>query len=529
MHALHPPSITAIDDRSGELGDRKGNMASLKAMLRVLVGPDHSKTCLIFEKNPDSIDPDPASYLFEDRGHLFQTKSCDQQSELYSRKMTNCEQPWTNHSTGVTEGQSEAIVDTSNRLPMADEQTMKPDVCSWSDVLTSFEPEHGLSPEYCTCLANIQTLHRPRQPEEGITGPENREQHDELKLDVPVQDSAFCDEEAKSDNYPCGLVHPIPRPSLYMAADPFGSFPETNATSHTISPSASRESLPGSFKDGFRRVHRPYRHIEGAMLFHNQGSPGSSVATADDLYTPMAGTCSGSTPLHCSSGGQMVPWEMQSPGSELQNNYFSQLRHHGGRVEEIPRNATLDACHGLPSVDCSQHYPQQPPSVLYPFTPHEYNSTSANDRSAADDGHCQLTYTNADLTYPQHRYEIMQSAQAKITSDGALNHQGRTSTRSISCHNEVRNAFLIECKRRGLSYKDIKRLGGFEEAESTLRGRFRTLTKSKEQRVRKPQWKDKDVSEQNSKRPFRSQLMPNADQTALRSSQRLFGVWKADL
>jgi hypothetical protein len=46
-----------------------------------------------------------------------------------------------------------------------------------------------------------------------------------------------------------------------------------------------------------------------------------------------------------------------------------------------------------------------------------------------------------------------------------------------------------------LSYKDIKRLGGFEEAESTLRGRFRTLTKSKEQRVRKPQWKDKDVSD----------------------------------
>jgi hypothetical protein len=57
----------------------------------------------------------------------------------------------------------------------------------------------------------------------------------------------------------------------------------------------------------------------------------------------------------------------------------------------------------------------------------------------------------------------------------------------------TRNAFLIECKRRGLSYKDIKRLGGFKEAESTLRGRFRTLTKTKEQRVRKPQWEERDV------------------------------------
>jgi hypothetical protein len=60
--------------------------------------------------------------------------------------------------------------------------------------------------------------------------------------------------------------------------------------------------------------------------------------------------------------------------------------------------------------------------------------------------------------------------------------------------NDVKNALLIEYKRQGLSYKDIKRIAGFKEAESTLRGRFRTLTKSKEQRVRKPQWHEKDVS-----------------------------------
>lgn len=58
----------------------------------------------------------------------------------------------------------------------------------------------------------------------------------------------------------------------------------------------------------------------------------------------------------------------------------------------------------------------------------------------------------------------------------------------------TKNALLIEYKRRGLSYKDIKRMGNFREAESTLRGRFRTLTKSKDQRVRKPQWQERDVS-----------------------------------
>ncbi|KAJ5210121.1 hypothetical protein N7491_009932 [Penicillium cf. griseofulvum] len=60
-------------------------------------------------------------------------------------------------------------------------------------------------------------------------------------------------------------------------------------------------------------------------------------------------------------------------------------------------------------------------------------------------------------------------------------------------YSDERNTFLIDCKRRGLSYKDIKRVGGFKEAESTLRGRYRTLTKSKEQRVRKPKWQDKDI------------------------------------
>ncbi|PGG99440.1 hypothetical protein AJ79_08514 [Helicocarpus griseus UAMH5409] len=44
-----------------------------------------------------------------------------------------------------------------------------------------------------------------------------------------------------------------------------------------------------------------------------------------------------------------------------------------------------------------------------------------------------------------------------------------------------------------MSYKEIKEQGNFSEAESTLRGRFRTLTKRKEQRVRKPGWQEKDV------------------------------------
>lgn len=54
--------------------------------------------------------------------------------------------------------------------------------------------------------------------------------------------------------------------------------------------------------------------------------------------------------------------------------------------------------------------------------------------------------------------------------------------------------FLVRQKQMGMTYKEIRRLGGFTEAESTLRGRYRTLTKVREARVRKPEWSEKDVS-----------------------------------
>lgn len=57
---------------------------------------------------------------------------------------------------------------------------------------------------------------------------------------------------------------------------------------------------------------------------------------------------------------------------------------------------------------------------------------------------------------------------------------------------EKQNAFLVEAKRRGLSYKDILRRGQFNVAEATLRTRHRTAVKRKEQRLRRPQWTRKD-------------------------------------
>ena len=56
-----------------------------------------------------------------------------------------------------------------------------------------------------------------------------------------------------------------------------------------------------------------------------------------------------------------------------------------------------------------------------------------------------------------------------------------------------KNAFLVKSKAAGMSYREIREQGHFTEAESTLRGRFRNLTKDKSRRVRRPLWIAKDV------------------------------------
>lgn len=58
----------------------------------------------------------------------------------------------------------------------------------------------------------------------------------------------------------------------------------------------------------------------------------------------------------------------------------------------------------------------------------------------------------------------------------------------------AKDRVLVRLRNVGFSYKEIREIGKFTEAESTLRGRYRTLTKDKGARVRKPEWQEKDVS-----------------------------------
>ncbi|KAJ4286702.1 hypothetical protein N0V90_012954 [Kalmusia sp. IMI 367209] len=52
---------------------------------------------------------------------------------------------------------------------------------------------------------------------------------------------------------------------------------------------------------------------------------------------------------------------------------------------------------------------------------------------------------------------------------------------------------LLEGKASGMTYKDIREKIGTDVAESTLRGRYRALTKARKDRVRKPVWTSEDI------------------------------------
>lgn len=80
------------------------------------------------------------------------------------------------------------------------------------------------------------------------------------------------------------------------------------------------------------------------------------------------------------------------------------------------------------------------------------------------------------------------------SSDGTKSAASSPSTVEPVAEGGDRDRLLLEMRRQGYSYKEIKRQCHFKEAESTLRGRMRMLTKEKHERVRKPVWERADVS-----------------------------------
>ncbi|KAJ9500534.1 hypothetical protein H2202_003750 [Exophiala xenobiotica] len=166
-----------------------------------------------------------------------------------------------------------------------------------------------------------------------------------------------------------------------------------------------------------------------------------------------------------------------------------------------------------PAVECVAPQQVYPISTVgdhvdmseYPPLP-ELSNLSYQPFQGSEDYYRELQ----DVHYPEWYLEeqaLPQPQEETATFQGTNVHTGVLSTASLahspasSRQFESRNGqrdtskddFLVRSKARGLSYKQIKELGKFEEAESTLRGRYRALTKPKEARLRKPEWGDREI------------------------------------
>ncbi|KAK3109716.1 hypothetical protein LTR53_016729, partial [Teratosphaeriaceae sp. CCFEE 6253] len=77
-------------------------------------------------------------------------------------------------------------------------------------------------------------------------------------------------------------------------------------------------------------------------------------------------------------------------------------------------------------------------------------------------------------------------SQRSGASIGALAPHARGSVSDDESAGNERDAILVQRRREGWTYRKIKEHYKFSEAEPTLRGRHRMLTKDKEERVRRP-------------------------------------------
>ncbi|KAI2778930.1 hypothetical protein F4815DRAFT_494210 [Daldinia loculata] len=128
-------------------------------------------------------------------------------------------------------------------------------------------------------------------------------------------------------------------------------------------------------------------------------------------------------------------------------------------------------------------------SRLGPLVSSESPSSSKGKRPA-------LPQLSADPERSPHKIRTTQPKQehqdtAVQGSEGSPA-RGR-GTRVVERVRSAKDDFLVRSKLAGKTYREIRLEGNFTEAESTLRGRFRTLTKDKEARVRKPEWQDNDI------------------------------------
>lgn len=396
----------------------------------------------------------------------------------------------------------------SSRKPMVQRPVWRENSGYWIPSFSPSEPQLNK-------LQPFESQHQPMPQAQYIPAEGGR------TLSLPRSDGQYMESNAKclgsagpsfdskeiklEDPFP-NILHPIPKHNLFQATNNIASFmevddPEETAPAFDCIEGPKQENAPlelasHSFSQAPGLMNDS---TDGMSPFQFKGSPGTSSVATEEHYTPSPGTLSWPTfklPSQWSTQQQEtlsgeLNWSSMpfvpngAQNSRLGSTGFDNSTSMDDRMSALPLSNDM---HNTGSTFAS--------GTCRP----DFNFAFSKEQAAVNPafqffGVPVINTVDNENVYPLD-HPVYSDSQPRVEPD-RREFQEQRDLLTVSCYSENRNAFLIECKRRGLSYKDIKQLGGFKEAESTLRGRFRTLTKSKEQRVRKPQWQPRDVSYQS--------------------------------
>ncbi|PIG88167.1 hypothetical protein AARAC_007275 [Aspergillus arachidicola] len=460
-------------------------------MVHVHVGADERKPRLAFDRDLVSPNLAPNDSLLDQFGGAFPTNFCAPQtgSLLCSKEATEREESQMHRWLEPNGCHAMGPDDIANKTLMAHE-AMGNDHGCWPEALTSTDFEKSKVQIYgCRVQSSLQIQGPFIQSVREISLPQTHDQHTQYVADSGNQE-IIVGEKVETEDSTFGIAHPIPRlPMLCMTGSSFSSFsgpdPESVATSPFSTPDNSCEPLFIGHKA--QNQEWALREVESSEIFRTsaENTPVPNI----NYFAPASGP---STPPSWSTAGVRPAWNVQQQSASRSDAHWVDvpcgLSMHGlgDHVEDFDHAPTVhDDLQSSPLQDC-QYYAQ--PAVAHCQSRLGHVMLPLAKERPSDNSE----YSPAQ---PYHDSPCMHHLiHPALTTNGACFLRGQRNSRQIACHSDGRDAFLVECKRRGLSYKDIKRIGGFKEAESTLRGRYRTLTKSKEQRVRKPQWEEKDIS-----------------------------------
>ena len=285
------------------------------------------------------------------------------------------------------------------------------------------------------------------------------------------------------------------------ASGPTGSFAQTH---HHVAhnPFSFRPLVPGPAFDFGLPTAAPLKieteHVDTVMQMRTTQVDTSqySPVSAEEVWSASYGPDS-------PSSVDTIENSPATPAYDQQHDaVFNQYAAHDGSQDTQSCSNNSGAAH---SLDHAQGSFNSFSSDSYARLPFSNNSFAANDQfsvnpmNIAQPQGLGIDHETAHVGshaggYSDPIFEAQAAGEANFSESEAEEEDVGSEGSATSPSRSERDQLLLDLRSQGYSYKEIKRMGTFTEAESTLRGRVRVLTKPKGERVRSPVWHPKDVS-----------------------------------